>query len=105
MKCHLHLLKKYLFHPGKVQTKTGIIVRYLVKAKLYVNNMTTLLKIKQKKKKKKYTQALMCTAINKLIRGKKKFKGFVHSQALSPRPYLKRCIGNNVQVWKLTEVR
>jgi len=32
----------------------------------------------------------MYAAINEVIRGKKKFKYFVHSQALSSRPYFIR---------------
>ena len=88
MKCHLHLFKKSLFYPRKVQTETGIILRYQVEARFYGNNMTAPLKIKlMKKKKKKYEQVLMYTAINEDIRGNKKFKGFVYSQALSSRHY------------------
>jgi len=51
--------------------------------------MTTPLKIKLKKKKKN-KQALGYTAIKEVIRGTQKFKGIVHSQALSSRPYFKR---------------
>jgi hypothetical protein len=45
---------------------------------------------KKRKKKKTYKQALMCTAINEVIREKKNFKCFVYSQALFPRPYFER---------------
>jgi hypothetical protein len=47
----------------------------------------------------------MYTAINEVIRGNKKFKVFLYFQRLSSRPFVKRYIGNNVQVWKLKEVR
>jgi len=51
--------------------------------------MTNPLKIKLKKKKQN-KEALVYTAINGVIRGTKKVKGVVHSQALSSRPYFKR---------------